>query len=390
MRKYIFIFCTLFVFLSNISFSKLIVNPTYLGWATNCTYIIGIIFLLPNTYKKANKQEWLYIFTMILGLVLHSLLPDNKKYTIVDAVQWIFPIVILIASRKYNLPRHLFYTLLGFFIINCILAMVEYRLQKNLFDYYYVESFINFSEKNEFRAFALMEHPLYSANITVLIMLFILIDNNISWKFKSILLTLGTFALLCFNSRTAVIIWACLLIYRTLLYNLKPIYIIVLGILLYGLFLNDFISFIQQNSTIFGRLAEKNSLQDESSLTRLLSYVIFWNSRWNFEDIVFGGRVLFLPGTESSLENGFLLTISWWGWIVGTLKVLLELTISYLCLYKYSFKEKVMLMIACWGIAFSNNNSVNTFVLTFFIITFLFFSSLEKRQILNYASIRKG
>lgn len=390
MKKYIFIFCILFLFLSNISFIRMIVGPTYLGWFTNCTYVIGIIFLLPDVYKRASKQEWLYIFMMILGLVFHSLLPDNKKYTIVDSVQWIFPIVILIASRKYNLPRYFFQILLCFFIINCILAIVEFRLQKNLFDYYYVESFVDGAANNAFRAFALMEHPLYSANITAVIMSFILVQKNISWKYKTILLALGTFALLSFNSRAALIIWPCLLIYRTLLYNRRRIYIIILGLLVYVLFLNDFMSFIQQNSTIFGRLAEKNSLQDESALTRLLSYVIFWNSRWNSEDIVLGGRILFLPGTEYSLENGILLTISWWGWIVGALKVTLELIISFLCLKNYMVKDKWIVMIACWGIAFANNNSFNTFVFVFFIIAFLGFNSLDKTQKLNKEQNTKG
>lgn len=382
MKKKIFIFCTLILFVTNISFIKLIANSIYLGWTINITYIVGIIFLLPETYKKATKKEWLYIFIMILGLVFHALLPENKKYTIVDSVQWIFPIIILISSRKYNLPRYVFYILITFFIIHCIIAIIENRLQTNLFDYSYVESLNEIYLKNEFRAFSLMEHPLYSANITVIIMSFILTSKYINWKLKSILLTLGTLAVFCFNSRTAIILWLCLLVYRTLLYNLKPIYIIVLGLLIYGILLNDLTALIQQNSFIFGRLAEKNNLKDDSSLTRLLSYFIFWNARWNFQDIILGGRILYLDGKEASLENGILLTISWWGWIVGVLKVILELVISYLSLNKYNLKEKIILIIACWGVAFGNNNSVKTFVFVFFILSCVSFDSLSKRKII--------
>jgi hypothetical protein len=127
-------------------------------------------------------------------------------------------------------------------------------------------------------------------------------------------------------------------------------------------------------------LSEKNNLTDESSLTRLSSYLFFWNARWNFQDIVFGGRIIYMPGLDLSIENGFLLTIAWWGWFVGPLKVILELVISYSCLNKYAMKEKIMIMIACWATAFSNNNSVNTFVFAFLIITSLSINSLTRNK----------
>ena len=271
-----------------------------------------------------------------------------------------------------------------FLVAQCILAIIEFRTQTNLFEEYsFIERYYDNFNQKEFRSYAFMVHPLSSANITIIILSFMMLSKDINWKLKMPLLILGSLAMLAYNSRTALILWLCLLVYRYLLYNMKPISIIIIGLIVYILFLNDFISFIQQNSNIFGRLAEKQGLVDESSMTRLLSYIYFWNARWNFQDIVFGGRVIYLPGTELSLENGILLTISWWGWIVGVLKVILELIISYMCLNKYSLKEKVILMIACWGTAFSNNNSVNTFVFAFFIISFFSINSLDKMQKLN-------
>jgi hypothetical protein len=380
MLKKIFVFSILLVFVINISYFKLFFGSTFIGWLGNAMYLIALPILLSSIPKKGNKVEWLYIGVMILGLVFHAFLPESEKHTIKDSLQWLFLVVLIIASQKYKAPQLLFYTLLAFFITNCVLAMVEYKLQANLFDYRYVEGFSNFTEKSEFRAFGLMEHPLQSANITLIIMSFIMISKDIKRSLKIVLLTLGTLAVLCFNSRFAIIICFCMLAYRYLLYNVKPVIAIMLGVLVYALFLSDITSFIQQNSQIFGRLAEKNNLSDDSSLTRLLSYLYFWNADWNLQNIVLGGRIIYIPGTEYSLENGVLLTISWWGWVVGILKVILELIISYLCLKNYNVKDKWIVMIACWGTAFANNNSMFTFVFAFFIISFLSIDALANQK----------
>jgi hypothetical protein len=380
MFRFFFVFSILLIFFTNIAIVNLYYNPIYIGWIVNATYLLGIFLFLPNVYKIGKRAEWLYIIAMIFGLIFHFFLNDEKKYLISDSIKWIFLVILIINARKFRVPRFVFYILVFFLLAQCILAIIEFRTQTNLFEEY--SYFDNLNHK-EFRSYAFMLHPLSSANITIIILSFMMLSKDINWKLKMPLLILGSLAMLAYNSRTALILWLCLLVYRYLLYNVKPISIIIIGLIVYMLFLNDFISFIQQNSNIFGRLAEKQGLVDESSMTRLLSYIYFWNARWNFQDIVFGGRVIYLPGTELSLENGILLTISWWGWIVGVLKVILELIISYMCLNKYSLKEKVILMIACWGTAFSNNNSVNTFVFAFFIISFFSINSLDEMQILN-------
>ncbi len=380
MSKNIFIFSLILVFFFNISYFELELGPTYIGWIENATYLIALPVLLLSTYNKRNNVEQLYIMIMLLGLFFHVFLPEKGKFPISDAIQWIFLIVIIIASRKYKTPRLIFYLFVIFFIIHCTLAIIEYKLQTNLFDYSFVKDFSNFSETKEFRAFGLMKQPLQSSNITLIIMSFIMVSKDINWNLKLALLTLGTLAMFCFNSRIGIIILGCLLVYRYLFYNLKPIFIITICSLIYIFFINDFISFVVQNSQIFGRLAEKDNLTDDSSLARILSYVYFWNARWNLQDIMLGGREIHLQGSELTLENGILLTISWWGWVVGIAKVILELVISYIFINKYNIKDKVILLIACWGTAFANNNSFYTFVFVFFIISFLSISSIENRK----------
>lgn len=380
MPKYIYIYSLLLIFIVNVSFAKIAIDPTYTGWLVNLTYCVGITILVPILYKKGTQFEWSYIGIMLLGLLFHTLLPEQENYPISDAIKWIFPVVLIMASRKYRVTLLFFYVLLAFFITHCVLAIVENKLQINLFDYSYVEDFSFYENATEFRSFGLMEHPLYAANVTLIIMAFMMISKDINYRLKIPLLTVGTAAILFFNSRSAMILWGCLLIYYYLLYSLKPILIVVLASLIYFFFLSDIIAIIQQNSSTFGRLAEKNNLTDSSSLTRLMSYLFFWDAGWSFQDIVFGGRIIYMPGTELSLENGILLTISWWGWIVGVLKVILELIISYACLKYYNVKDKWIVMIACWGTAFANNNSVNTFVFVFFIFSFISIGSLSIKK----------
>jgi hypothetical protein len=368
------------VFAINISFINFTFDSTYIGWLTNLTYIVGFIFLVPKVYDRGRNIEFQYVFVMLLGLLFHFFLPDSKMYPISDALKWVFCVVLIIAARKYRPPSLFFHVLLVFYISHCLIALVEYKTQSVVFDYSFVEKFSSSFDSNGFRAFGLMEHPLYSANVTVIIMSFIMISENMKGSTKAMLLTLGTLALICFNSRSAMVIWGVLLLYRYIFYNIKPIYTILLGVLIYSLFLSDIMAIIQNNASVFGRLAKVDSLTDESSLTRLLSYVFFWEARWNVQDIVYGGRVIYMPGTEVSLENGILLTISWWGWIVGTCKVVLELLISYRCLGSYIEKDKWIVMIACWGVAFANNNSFNTFVFVFFIFSYISVSSLANKK----------
>lgn len=381
MIKKVLLYVILIVFILNVSFVKLIFGLTNTGWLANLIYLFVLPIVFFHSYEKSKFIEWGYVVVMLLGLFLHEFLPVNEKFTFKDALQWTAPVVVLIASRKYKVSSMVLYAVLAFYIIHCSIAIVERSLQQALFEYTFVEGFSVYTGDNEFRAFGLMEHPLQSANVTLIIMAFIMISKRIKKHFKIVLLALGFLGIVSFNSRFAFIVSLCLLSYRFLFYNVKPTLIVISGVIIYTFFLSDIGMFIQQNSDIFGRLAEKNSLKDESSLTRLLSFNYFWNARWNVQDIILGGRVLYLGKSELTLENGFLLTITWWGWIVGISKTLLELLISYRCLSFYNKKDRIIVLIATWLTAYSNNNTFYSFVFVFFLISFIGLSSFEQQKL---------
>ena len=382
----IFVFSLLIVFVVNISFVRLVADSKYIGWLTNGTYVFGIAALSPYIFKKAKFIEGLYISVMIIGLLFHAYL-NNIENLINDSFKWIYLIFLIIGGRVFRIPRISYLILISFFIIHCAFAINEYYRQIHIFDYNYVEKFENFIDNSQFRAFGLMEHPLYGANIVLIIMSFILVSKDVNKFIKTGLVLIGSLALVSFNSRAAILIWVFLLIYHFILFNKKGVVVFAFGLIIYIFYLD--VSFLLEPYFPFlGRLGEENNLTDSSAMTRFMSYIMFWNERWNFQDIVFGGRVLFMPGTDVSLENGILLHLAWWGWIIGALKILLELVISYSCLKKYSFKNRIMVMIACWGCAFANNNSMNTFVFAFFIISYLSMNSLSNKNYLRQLRVK--
>ena len=116
---------------------------------------------------------------------------------------------------------------------------------------------------------------------------------------------------------------------------------------------------------------------DNSSQTRLLAFLLFAAQPWTLKSILFGGEVIMMPGTDLSIENGVLLTLSYWGWVIGFLKNLLELVISYRCLRGYLIKDRFIILMAFWGVSFTNNNSFKPTMFAFYAIIFVFFQFLE-------------
>ena len=352
----------------NISFFKIIIDPKLFGWISNLSFIFAL-FLIPFLIGLGSKFSWLYIASILIGLLFHIFFADIKN-PIFDAFRWIFLIILYIASLRYetwNVTRYVFYIFIAF---HCILAISEYSLQTNIIDYSRVEEFSNFEDIRSFRAFGLMEHPLYSANVLIIFLAFVLVSNRPSNFLRLIILSFGTFALLTFNARAAIVVWFTLLTYRFLktyriIGSLTVLFVVavILGELPVGLVVD--LGFL-------GRLGEVG-FSDGSSLNRAISYIVFFEENWSLTDIVAGGRVLFIPGSEFSLESGLLLTIAWWGWIIGLLKIILELVITYQALNFLKISDRYIVMTACWLTAFSNNNSINTFVLFFMLLCAIVF-----------------
>lgn len=364
--------------ISNISFFTLILNPTYFGWMINSIFLISIGILGKHVLKNITPYELTYLLLLLTGTILHySILNIEKPYR--EFIIWTIIIILIPLFRLFNIPKFFVYLYFSFFIIHMLLSIYEMNNQILLFNYNYTESFSMYEDITKFRSFSLMEHPLRSANIVVIALSFVLVNRYINNYYKVFFLVLGTISLLCFNSRAAIITWGFILILYYLLFTKISILIITLSSIAF-VFFSGIIDFSTLDLSFLGRLAEEDNLSNSSSITRLLSYYYFWHSDWDLQNVIVGGRIIYIPGTNISLENGILLTISWWGWIVGILKVLLELIISYNLINIYNVREKFILLFGCWGCAFANNNNFNTFVFAFFIISVIIHKKLYPKN----------
>lgn len=202
-----------------------------------------------------------------------------------------------------------------------------------------MEGFVLTGDGNsqEFRAFSLMGHPLTNACVTSIFMGFILVSQSLPRILKYLLIAIGLLGLFGFNSRGGILIWILVLFYRFTLYNNNFIKTVIpLTILAFGYpFIMDWI-----DSGALGRFSFDFS--DSSSATRWESFLYFAMQKWDLETILLGGRYIKMPGTDLLLENGILLNLSYWGWLVGVLKTILEVAISYIVIKKYDNVIKLL------------------------------------------------
>lgn len=109
--------------------------------------------------------------------------------------------------RTRNIWKTIFYVFLSFYILECSLAIIERIFSTNLPILRVGESLwkgIDTAEDSSFRSEALLGHPLQNALIVISAMSFILVSKlSINWKFG--LWGLGFLALLCFNTRFAIV-----------------------------------------------------------------------------------------------------------------------------------------------------------------------------------------
>jgi len=271
-----------------------------------------------------------------------------------------------------------------FYITECSLAIYEKITMEHVIHYAEIEDLqatsFEMLDTTEFRSFSLMLHPLYNAN-TISVCLSFILFKNIGFLKKMILIGLGLIALWAFNSRGALIVWAILIVYRLFLFQSNWIYtILIIGIMYFAIpVLLDYIQF----TGILGRLSTFD-LSDGSSVTRLEAFTEFINQKWTTEDIFVGGRVLNYNGTKVSLENGILLDFGYWGFVVGSIKIVIELVMTYLSVKEYSLKERIFIMISFWGVAFMNNNSYSTWLMAIFVLCLISFKNIYSNESLVY------
>lgn len=337
-----------------------------------CVILLLLFYYIIKNRDKILLIGKIYIYALSFGFLLHFMQGSVEINRIGDVLfARLIPILILsifLFKNKQINCRLFSIAFLLFYITECSLAIYEKITMEHVIHYAEIEDLqatsFEMLDTTEFRSFSLMLHPLYNAN-TISVCLSFILFKDIKFPKKIILIGLGLIALWAFNSRGALIVWAILIVYRLLLFQSNWIYtFLIIGIMYFTIpVLLDYIQF----TGILGRLSTFD-LSDGSSATRLEAFTEFINQRWTSEDIFIGGRVLNYNGTKISLENGALLDLGYWGFVVGSIKIVVELVMTYLSVKAYPLKERIFIMISFWGVAFMNNNSYSTWPMAIFVL----------------------
>ena len=335
------------------------------------------LFLTVRRYNLSCVES-IYVIGLSVGFILHVLIGVNNISAIGDSLfARIVPILLLsLAFRQKVKPKVFIIFFLLFYILECGLSIYEKLSLTHCYDYNNIDNFMATSvlmnDTTSFRSYSLMLHPLFNANTVSICLAFILCSYHIKDIYKFLLFALGLFALWGFNSRGAMIIWGIILLYRILLYKAKLAYTIIILVVLYFA-LPPLIEW-GLISGYFGRLADFD-FTDGSTMTRFEAFDAFLSEKWDFYDILAGGREFCYPGTNLILENGFLLDLGYWGIIVGSIKVICEILISYQAIKFYPIRDKIIILFAMWGVAFMNNNSYQTWLMSIFVMACICFNS---------------
>lgn len=353
----------------------LLVSPflsTYLNTRPYLYFLnaFSVIYFVIRWNRTIDKAGWLYLTCMLIGFFLHIGVETVFETPMYNFFAWSSIVILYYAlNKKQTNNGFLFVFMLSFYLIECLICVYERISHVYLFEY--VSEFQALAgtamdyTSNDFRAHGLLEHPLYNANVISIIMGLILCNHQIKNQYKLIFLVIGAMGLWACNSRSSMVIWLILFVYRFFFYK-KNIIVVILSILILYLIAPFLIEFIGR-SNLLGRLSFTYE-NEFSILSRLIAFEVFANQNWTLEKILIGGDIVYYDNTNIGLENGILLDLAFWGWIIGSIKVILELYFTYKSLHLYSNKEKLIIFLAFWGVALSNSNSFQTLIFVYFFI----------------------
>ncbi|MCQ2106152.1 MAG: hypothetical protein MJZ26_10210 [Fibrobacter sp.] len=180
-------------------------------------------------------------------------------------------------------------TLVSFFIINSLWALLERIFMYNIIPFYVKSTIEYVGEKIIFRSSALWGHGLAGAFVTTMLMMFFLYDESLSLFKKNALFILGFLAILCFNSRFDIVL--CGAIYAIFLlshiFSLKQIGASKRIFLLILALLGVFIGYLAMSKFGFGsRLLEMGLFDENSAGARTKIFDIF--KYYDFSDFLLG------------------------------------------------------------------------------------------------------
>lgn len=347
-----------------------------------------VIFFFNDIFRSATKASGFYCILMLIAFVFHSSM-NQIESPFNELIRWLSPIFLLTVARY----RKIEYSSLAIAAATITVVLIGLDLFEGLTHTHpieykddIIEGFANAGELDDdvFRAFGLLGHPLDNANILSLILAFVYASGLRKW-IKWGIIALGFLALIAVNSRAAMVVWLLIFVYAIFLRGRKW-YVLVVSAVVLLIAIPYFVEYVGETNAL-GRL--DFDFKDDSTIARIESLFIFGTSYFNSDEIIMGGNLLYMPGTDLLLENGLLLNMGYWGWIIGPLKFFLEIFICYSMLRSlYNGGDKLVIMAGSWGVAMFNNNAFNPTLLCYFAFMYVAFNGINAKIAGTFLSIK--
>ena len=363
-----------------------------------CFYLLCLI-LLKNKFRpierSESKKEELILYGIIVLLLFMQMAMKASGFIGSFINMLLLPIMFsfLYPTNCDKLKVKTRKLLISFYCIDSLWSISERVIGINIFPFTGSTDLNNIIYSLEgFRSTALQDHPLNNALCLSAIMVFILTSYNFSLNKKLLLFTLGFFAILCFNTRSSMILWAAMFLLFSIKYIFskkchdslaKKIFFALFLILSIPTILY-FIFRLNLGDRLFSQ-----KLLDDSAMVRVSSIGLFLNI--DFMSIIFGLsqekiELLMYKSKVLIIENFWIVYFLRYG-LIG----FMLLIFGFYKLFKRIFKPYSMYQrIFCLGGFFllaSTNNSLAVYAqpLCIFILSAYSFrlTSLEKRKLIN-------
>lgn len=299
-------------------------------------FLAVIIFI----FKWAIGQDYMYdIILLLIVPMLTSICFDT------------------LPGKEFTLLRRI--TII-FYIVECCLAMVEWKLSHNFFTFQLLTNYTdNWVDVGFFRSTSLFGHPLANAQIVAVFMAFIAVSDFKKKFFQINLFLLGYVSLFCFNARGAILV-VTLLVTPYFFWKINKITRKrtkwIINICVFCMFLCMF--YIIAGTSMGNRLTGKDLL-DDSGQTRYEVFK-FYKYYQNDDDFLWGhpDNYVYMMGKleAAGVENGVITLILDYGIIFTIPMLILLFKFQYHKLSIYSKTEKWLLLAVFYIIGNMNPN----------------------------------
>lgn len=350
--------------------------------------LIFIAFFISLKHLSIDQSERNMFYLIVIMLFVNMIIKGEYQITnYVSAI--IFPVCLSCLLNSYRIQqvrKDVKSVVMLFFYIECGMAIIERMLMRHIIGVSASEETIALLETFEFRSNALWGHPLSNSSIITFLLPFILLDEEYTIGKRNMLWGLGMLALLCFNSRMAIVCSAAiyvLLNYKAMFHSRKKFIIIIcMGFIaaafVYALFYTP----------LGGRLLNLGLYGDSSSMARTDIWGMF--DFINLSDYIFMGipysdiiYIQYRAGLDYLIiENPWIIFILRYGIIQTVAMVLFYIPIFRKWLLPYGNYNAIVISFFFFVIVSSSNSLAvgSTSIAQLFLFAYAFRDTMIQRS----------